>query len=126
MVDGIHKAMDEGLIGHIGATSHAPEDVMLDMIDSGIFEAITVSYHQMDRSCESVIQRAHSRDVGVVIMNPLGGGMWGNPVSQITDLLGETGLSSTELALKFVLDHPDISCAISGFSRISPNWRISS
>jgi len=119
MVDGIRKAMDEGLVDHIAATTHAPEPVVLGMIDSGLFETITVTYHLLDRRRERVMARAHDKGVGVVVMNPMGGGVLGHPSRVIREFLPESQLSSQALSLKFVLDNPHVSCAISGLSKPS-------
>jgi len=119
MVDAIHKAMGEGLVDHIAATSHAPEDVVFDMIDSGLFETITVTYHLLDRAREAVMTRACEKGIGVVIMNPMGGGALGADSPVIRDFLPESHLASKALALKFVLDSPHVTTAISGFSKPS-------
>jgi predicted aldo/keto reductase-like oxidoreductase len=119
IVDGVRKAMDDGLIDHVGATTHAPEDVLIEMIDSGIFESMTFSYHLMKRGCEKAIAHAHEKGVGVVVMNPMGGGTFGWESRVIRELLPESALSSKQLALKFVTDNPNVTCAISGFTRMS-------
>jgi len=111
--------MDDGLVDHIAATTHAPEEVVMEMIDSGIFEAITVSYHMLKREREAVMARAHEKGVAVVVMNPMGGGILGHESDVIRDLLPESALSSSALALKFVLDHPHVTCAICGFAKTS-------
>lgn len=119
MVDGIRKAMDEGIIDHIAATTHAPENVVFDMIDSGLFETITVTYHLLDRAREAVMTRACEKGIGVVVMNPMGGGALGADSPVIRDFLPESDLASKTLALKFVLDNPHVTTAISGISKLS-------
>jgi uncharacterized protein len=119
MVDAIRKAIDEGIVDHIGVTTHAPESVIIEMIDSGIFESITLSYHLLSRKKEEMIERAASRNVGVVVMNPMAGGALGYPSQKISSFLDGSILSSQEIALKYVFGHPHVSCAISGFSKMS-------
>ena len=119
IVDGIRQAMNEGMIDHVGATTHAPDEVVIEMIDSGIFEAITVSYHLMKRGCERVMEHAHKKDAAVVVMNPMGGGVLGCESRVIREFLPGSKLSSRQLALKFVMDNPNVTCAISGFSKMS-------
>ncbi len=119
MVDGIRQAMKEGLVRHIATTTHAPLPVMHQIIDCGIFEAITVSYHLLFRELEEVIAHAHRADMGVIVMNPMGGGTLGADSPVIRGLVPEAGLDSKALALKFVLDHPEVTTAICGFERIS-------
>ena len=119
VVAGIRRAMDEGLVRHIGATTHAPLDVMHQMIDSGIFEAITVSYYLINREVEEVMEHAHRANVGIVVMNPIGGGLLGADSPVIRGLVPESGLPAAALALRFVLDHPHVTTAISGFAKMS-------
>jgi len=119
MVDGIHRAMDEGLVDHMAATTHAPEAVVLEMIDSGLFETLTVTYHLLDRERERVMDRGAERGVGIVVMNPLAGGSLGFRSETIRNFLPDRGMNSTQLALRFAMDHPAVSCVISGFSRLS-------
>ena len=119
MVDGIHQAMDEGLVDHMAATTHAPEEVVFEMIDSGLFETLTVTYHLLDRERERVMERAAEQGIGIVVMNPLAGGALAFPSSTIGGFLPERGMTSKQLALRFVLDHPAVSCIISGISRLS-------
>jgi predicted aldo/keto reductase-like oxidoreductase len=66
-----------------------------------------------------MMKRACEKGMGVVVMNPLGGGVLGWDSSVIRDFLPGSSLTSAELALKFVLDSPYVTCAISGFSNIS-------
>ena len=65
------------------------------------------------------MERAREKNVGVVAMNPIGGGSLGFPNAVIEDLAPKSGLSSAGLALRFVLDNPHVTCAISGFSQLS-------
>lgn len=119
MVAGIRKAMDEGLIDHIGVTSHAQPDVMRDIIDCGEFETITLSYHLLNRKEEAHLQRAHERGMGVIAMNPLAGGVLGHGSAKLCELLPESMMPAWMLGIKYVLDHPWITTSISGFSRMS-------
>ena len=119
VVAGINRAMDEGLVRHIAFTTHAPLPVMHQAIDSGLFEAITVSYHLLNREVEEIMAHAATADLGVVVMNPMGGGVLGAESAVLRDLLRELSWSSKALALRFVLDHPAVTTAICGFSRPS-------
>ena len=119
VVDGIHRAMKDGIVGHIAATTHAPEDVVFQMIDSGLFEAITVTYHLLDRRRAAVMERAAAKGVGVIVMNPLGGGFLAHENAVIRNLLPGRPRTSKELALRYAMDHEAVSCVISGFSKMS-------
>jgi predicted aldo/keto reductase-like oxidoreductase len=54
--------------------------------------------------------------MGVVIMGPVGGGRLGAPSPTIQALLPGEVQSSAEVALRFVLNNPGVSIALSGMS----------
>jgi predicted aldo/keto reductase-like oxidoreductase len=60
---------------------------------------------------------AHRQGLGVAVMGPVGGGRLGEPSAAIKSLLPDTA-SSAELALRFVISNPHVSCALSGMSDI--------
>jgi len=74
-LDGAKRAKDEGLIDHIGITTHAPVPLVREMVTCGEYELVTISYNAANREYEEIIDLAGENDVGVVIMNPLAGGM---------------------------------------------------
>lgn len=109
------KAKEEGLIRHISFSFHgAPED-MRHIIDAApMLETVLVQYNLLDRSCEEQIAYAASKGLGVVAMGPVGGGRLAAPTNLYSKLTGNAPVSTYELAFKFVLGNPDISCALSG------------
>ncbi len=116
MVAGIRQAIKEGIVDHIGATTHAPESVVLQMIDSGCFETITVSYNLLNTERQRVIEHAREKNVGIVVMNPFAGGILGYESAAIQNTLPQEHRSSREMALRFVIDCPGVSTAICGFT----------
>ena len=119
MVDGINRAIKSGVVRHIAATAHASDEVVTDMIDSGLFEAITISYNILNRGREAVMAHAFEKGVGIVAMNPIAGGLLGCHSPALDGILPSFPLSTTQLSLKFVIEHPHVSCAISGISKMS-------
>ena len=73
--EGVLKAKEQGLIKHIGITTHAPPDMIMKMIDDGRWEVITVQYSLLLQSYRDIIHAAHRKGVGVMIMGPLAGGL---------------------------------------------------
>lgn len=74
-LEGAKKAKADGLIDHIGITTHAPVPLVKKMVATGEFELVTISYNAANRDYEEIIDFAAEHEVGVVIMNPLAGGM---------------------------------------------------
>jgi len=91
-LSGLLKAKEEGIIGHIGITSHNLE--LLDkMLDDDLFETIMVCFSFLEPAAkDKVIPKAKAKNVGILAMKPLSGGVISNP----------------EIALKWVFSFPDI------------------
>lgn len=91
-LEGMEKAVAEGLIGHIGVTSHSL-DVLDRVIDDGLFETVMACFSFLEPEArENIIPKALSKKIGVIAMKSFSGGAIDNP----------------ELALKWALSHPDI------------------
>ena len=113
----VRKAQDQGLIGHICCSFHDNCEAMIKLVDSDLFSAMTVQYNLIDQSLADGIAHAHAKDVGVVVMGPIGGGMLGENSEALRGLL--PGIKSTaELAMRFVLANPHVSLAISGMNEM--------
>ena len=67
---------EEGLIDHICCSLHAiPEDIQ-KIIKTKAFEGITISYSMLSAAnMLPVLDAAYENDIGVAVMNPLGGGV---------------------------------------------------
>jgi len=116
-LEAIHQAMDEGIVKHLGFTGHDTPENFIEILKTGIFESMTVTYNLLNRSYEPTIAKAHELGVGVVAMNPVGGGVLGEPSPELQQLIpGAT--STAALALRFVLANPGVSTACSGMSSV--------
>ena len=116
-LEGIRKAMAEGLIRHFGITTHDTPEKMMELLATGEFETVTVQYNLMNRTTEGVIAEAARRGMGVIAMGPLHGGILAGR-SAFFERLVEMGAgdSAAEIALRFVLSNPAVTCAISGMT----------
>ncbi len=119
-LEAIEKAMDEGIISHLGFTGHDTPENFIQILRTGLFESMTVSYHLLNRAYEPAIAVAHELGVGVVAMNPVGGGILGKPSIQLQKLLPENAVTSTAgIALRFVLANPGVVTACSGMNTVA-------
>jgi predicted aldo/keto reductase-like oxidoreductase len=109
-LEGLIKARDEGLIGHIGITSHSL-DLMDRILDDGLFETIMVCFSFLEPlAWERIIPKAIDNNIGVIAMKPFSGGFIDNAC----------------LALKYVLSHPGI-VVLAGVEKkdlFDENWEI--
>ena len=108
--EGLKRARDEGLIDHIGLTSHNL-NVLERAIEDGHFEVIMACYSFLEpEAAKKVFPLAKEKDVGVLAMKPYSGGV-----------IEEAGP-----ALRFSLSTPNI-IPIPGsetLERARENWKI--
>ncbi len=113
----VRRAQDQGLIGHICCSFHDNNEALMKLVDTDLFSAITMQYNMANTELEEGIAYAHSKNIGTVVMGPIGGGMLGEE----SDVFGQIvpGMTSTaELAMRFVLSNPNVSLAISGMNEM--------
>jgi len=128
-LEALRRAMDEGLVKHASFSFHDVAESLIKIVDAGVFETVLCQYNLLDRSNEAAMQYAFDKGLGVVVMGPLGGGRLGGPSEAIRALLPGKVSSSPEIALRFVLSHPGVACALSGMGSIEmveENARIAS
>jgi hypothetical protein len=120
--DGALKALDkvrtEGIVGHIGFTGHDRPENFTKLIETGLFDSLTIPYNMLDRGYASTIKRAGELGVGVVVMCPVAGGMLASPAAQLQQLIPGGATTTAAAALRFVLSNPDVSCAASGMENL--------
>jgi len=117
-MEAARKAQDEGLFTYLSFSFHDTVDSLIKLVDTGEFTSVTCQYNLLDRANERGIEHAHRQGMGVVIMGPVGGGRLGAPSAEIQKLIPGGSRSSAEVALRFVLANPNVTCAISGMSDV--------
>lgn len=114
LIDLAQKAIDDGRIRNLSFSFHDGDpDAMKTIIDTGAFASVLCQYNLLDRSNADNIRYAHERGLGVVVMGPVGGGRLAFKGGVFEDALGGR-VSTPELAIRFVLSNPGVSCALSG------------
>lgn len=66
----VRRAMDEGIIGHLGFSTHGPLDVILACINTAEFESVNLHYYYFNQRNAPAIRRARELDMGVFIISP--------------------------------------------------------
>jgi predicted aldo/keto reductase-like oxidoreductase len=69
-VEELHKLVEEGLIGSVGFSTHAPTAVILNAIESGLFAFMNLHYYYFFQSNAPAVAAAAARDMGVFIISP--------------------------------------------------------
>lgn len=122
------KAKAQGLVKHICTSFHDDARALRKLVDSGYVDVLTLQYNLLDRKLEAGIAYAHERNIGIVVMGPVGGGRLGVDVSVFQGVA--PGIQRVpELALRFVLNNPHVSVALSGMStlqQVEENLRVAS
>ncbi len=73
--EGLERAQGEGLIGHIGVTSHSL-DVLEKAVEDNHFEVIMACYSFLEPTAgEKVFPLAEEKDIGILAMKPFSGGV---------------------------------------------------
>ncbi|MFP4105005.1 MAG: aldo/keto reductase [Phycisphaerae bacterium] len=111
----LQKAKDQGLIKHICCSFHDNAENLVKIIDTDFFESITLQYNILDRKLEDGIAYAKEKNLGVVVMGPVGGGRLGAGSEVLEGLLPHIE-RVPELAMRFVLSNPNVDVALSGMS----------
>jgi len=113
--DGAIKAKDEGLIEHICATAHASGEDIAEMVKADVFEGFTLGYNIMNHMFRKKgLKAAAAAGLGVVTMNPLGGGMLTQDDRMLSVLKDDESDSFIAAALRFNFSHPEITVVLSG------------
>jgi predicted aldo/keto reductase-like oxidoreductase len=117
-LEALERARGEGLIGHIGFTGHDTPENFTKVIETGIFDSLTIPYSMLNRAYAPTIARASELGVGVVAMCPVAGGMLASPSPQLQALIPGGAHTTAAAALQFVLANPAVSCACSGMNTL--------
>ena len=118
LLEEAEKLKAEGKIRHISFSFHDKPEALKHIIDNAPqMETMLVQYNLLDRANEEMIQYAKDKGLGVFIMGPVGGGRLAAP-TELVQKLGAENLNTYELALRFVLGNPSVSCALSGMQSV--------
>jgi len=80
----VREAIDQKIIRHVGFSTHAPLDVILDIIRTDLFESVNLHYYYFNQRNASAVQLAHQKDMGVFIISPSDkGGMLYSPPEEL-------------------------------------------
>ena len=108
-LEAYQRARAEGLIGHIGISSHSL-DVLDKALDGDLFDVIMVCFSFLEPNArEKIIPKALQKNVGVIAMKPFSGGV----------------IENASLALKFALSEPGVVVIAGVESRqlFDTNWK---
>jgi predicted aldo/keto reductase-like oxidoreductase len=109
-LEALKKAKEEGLIGHIGITSHSL-DVLARSLDDGLFDTLMTCFSFLEpQTRDRVIPKALEKNIGVIAMKPFSGGV----------------IDNAGLALKYVLSQPGVLviAGVESKDLFDENWKV--
>lgn len=117
--EGALKAKEEGLIDHLVFSTHCTGHEIAEIVKEGRFEGVTLGYNATNFAFrQEGIKAAYEQGLGVITMNPLGGGI----IPQNPDFYQFIRQSKEDTvaqsALKFNISHKEITCALTGMGTI--------
>lgn len=119
MVEGIRKAVNEGLVGHIGFTTHDdPENLIAYLPGADWCEVLLFTYNLLQTRYAPVIAVAHDLGIGTLVMNPVAGGRLAEPSPVLASLARQVGaVSVPDLAIRYILSNPNVDTILSGVGK---------
>jgi aryl-alcohol dehydrogenase-like predicted oxidoreductase len=126
------EAQQAGQVRYIGASTYG-EAAALAVLEDGRYDVLQVAYNLADRSLEErVLPLARQVNVGIIVRSVLLRGVLSHRSRHIPDglaelrsaierlhgLAGGEAVSLPEMAYRFVLEHPAVSTALVGTSRM--------
>ena len=69
-VEELLKIKEEGLIKHVGFSTHGPREVIVKAIETGLFEFVNLHYYYFNQRNKLAVDAAQKRDMGVFIISP--------------------------------------------------------
>ena len=112
---------EQGLADHINVSSHQDGDEIKKLVQTGYFDGILLGYNILNFDYrEKGVNAAFANNLGVFVMNPLGGGLLTDPRN--TERFSEFKLSKNQTmldaSLHFLLLHEQITAALVGFTTL--------
>ena len=98
-LEALQEAKAAGKIGHLGVTIHTLE-VFEKALELSWVETIMFPYNIVETQGQELIHRCRNKNIGFICMKPLAGG----------------AIDDATLALRFIMQNPDISVVIPGMA----------
>ncbi len=107
-VETLLRLKEEGVIGHVGFSSHAPLEILLKAINSDLFSFVNLHFYYFFQRNWPAVELAGKKDMGILIISPndKGGQLW-NPSESIKKLCNP--LTPIQFNGRFCLGYPQIT-----------------
>lgn len=118
-VEELLKMKEEGIIKHVGFSTHAPLKVIMDSIATDLFEFVNLHYYYFFQRNKAAIDWAQTKDMGVFIISPndKGGQLFDAP-QKVKDLVAP--LTPIQWNARFCLSNPAVHTLTMGIPTTTP------
>lgn len=117
VLQAFERLRDEGLVRHIVVSTHMQGDDIGALLRDYPFAGVLMGYSAMNFAFrDSGVQAAADLGRGVVVMNPLGGGIIPGHPERFGFLAQDAGETVVEGALRFLFDDPRLSTVLVGIA----------
>jgi predicted aldo/keto reductase-like oxidoreductase len=107
-VETLYQLKNEGLIRHIGFSTHAPLNIIMEAIKTNLFSFINLHYYYFFQHNLPAVKLAGEMDMGVFIISPNEkGGMLFKPSEKVKNLC--TPITPIAFNGRFCLSHSEIT-----------------
>lgn len=112
------KMKEQGVIGHIGFSTHAKLPVIFEILQTDLFEFMNLHYYYFFQRHSSAIELASIKGVGVFIISPNEkGGMLFRASQKVKEAC--LPLSPIQFNTRFCLSNPNVSTLCFGLNELS-------
>lgn len=120
-VDSLVRAKADGRVRHIGFSFHDDLDLFREILDAADWDFCQIQLNYLDRDYQAGLagmRLAHERGLGVIVMEPLRGGLLVDLPREAQEALNahEPHRSNVEWAFDWLWNLPEVSCVLSGMS----------
>jgi predicted aldo/keto reductase-like oxidoreductase len=107
-VEVLHQLREEGLIRHVGFSTHGSLEIILQALNTNLFSFVNLHYYYFFQRNILALQLARKKDIGVFIISPneKGGLLW-KPSKKVEETCHP--LTAIEFNGRFCLSHPEIT-----------------
>ncbi len=121
----LEDAKEKGKIKNIGFSFHDNGENFKEIVDAFDWDACLIQYNYLDTQNQAGtdgVKYAYSNGVAVFIMEPLKGGILAGEIPEDAQKIWDSAdakRSAADWALRWVLNHEEVTCVVSGMGELS-------